>query len=124
MEEKKGISRRGFLKTAAAAGAELTIQPVIDKAKAANTTLGGENALSMKKDGMPHRTLGTGKAAFEVSAIGFGVMGMTYNRCRHPDKKQCIRLLHEAVERGVTLFETAVAAISVVGNRYNAEQQK
>lgn len=55
-----------------------------------------------------HRVLGTGKAAFEVSALGFGVMGMTYNRSQHPDKKQCIRLLHEAVERGVTLFDTAI----------------
>ena len=52
-----------------------------------------------------HRVLGTGKAAFEVSALGFGVMGMTYNRSQHPDKKECIRLLHEAVERGVTLFD-------------------
>lgn len=60
MEEKKGISRRGFLKTAAAAGAALTILPVIDKAKAAD----------------------------------------------------------------ITLFKTAVAAIPVVGDRYNAEQQK
>jgi predicted aldo/keto reductase-like oxidoreductase len=51
--------------------------------------------------------LGKGKAAFEVSALGFGVMGMTYNRSQHPDKKQCIRLLHEAVDRGVTLFDTA-----------------
>mgnify|MGYP001705824694 CR=1 FL=1 len=55
-----------------------------------------------------HRVLGTGKAAFEVSALGFGVMGMTYNRSQHPDKKECIRLLHEAVERGVTLFDTAI----------------
>ena len=108
MEEKKGISRRGFLKTAAVVGAALTIQPAIDKGKAANAALGGENAMSMKKGGMPHRTLGTGKAAFEVSALGFGVMGMTYNRSQHPDKKQCICLLHEAVERGVTLFDTAI----------------
>lgn len=108
MEEKKGISRRGFLKTAAAVGATLTIQPAIDKVKAANAALNGHNTLSIKNDGMPHRTLGTGKAAFEVSALGFGVMGMTYNRSQHPDKKQCIRLLHEAVERGVTLFDTAI----------------
>ena len=108
MEEKKGISRRGFLKTAAAVGAVLTIQPAINKVKAANAALNGENALTMKKDGLPHRTLGTGRAAFEVSALGFGVMGMTYNRSQHPDKKQCIRLLHEAVERGVTLFDTAI----------------
>lgn len=54
------------------------------------------------------RILGSGKASMEVSALGFGVMGMTYNRSQHPDKKQCIRLLHEAVERGVTLFDTAI----------------
>ena len=41
MEEKKGISRRGFLKTAAAVGAALTIQPAINKVNAA---LNGENA--------------------------------------------------------------------------------
>ena len=107
MEETKGITRRGFLKTAAAVGAALTIQPTIDKVKAANVAF-NENALSMKKDGMQYRMLGSGRAVMEVSALGFGVMGMTYNRSRHPDKKACIRLLHEAVERGVTLFDTAI----------------
>lgn len=43
-----------------------------------------------------------------MSALGFGVMGMTYNRSQHPDKKACIRLLHEAVDRGITLFDTAI----------------
>lgn len=107
MEEKKGISRRGFLKTATAVGAALTIQPTIDKVTAANVAF-NENALSMKKDGMQYRMLGSGRAVMEVSALGFGVMGMTYNRSRHPDKKACIRLLYEAVERGVTLFDTAI----------------
>lgn len=76
--------------------------------EAANAALNGQGKPTAGKDGMPHRTLGTGKAAFDVSALGFGVMGMTYNRSRHPDKKQCILLLHEAVERGVTLFDTAI----------------
>ncbi len=31
-------------------------------------------------------------------------MGMTYNRSQSPSREQCIRLLHEAVERGVTLL--------------------
>lgn len=43
----------------------------------------------------------------EVSALGFGVMGMNYNRGAHPDRKAMIELLHQAVERGVTLFDTA-----------------
>lgn len=105
-DNKMNISRRGFLKTAAVVGAALAIQPTINKVKAADTVLGGEK--STKKDGMQYRTLGTGKAAMEVSALGFGIMGMTHHRSRHPDKKQCIRLLHEAVERGVMLFDTAI----------------
>lgn len=108
MEEKRAISRRSFLKTAVAVSAALTIQPAIDKAKAAHVALDGAGMSSLKNDIILHRTLGTGKAAFEVSALGFGVMGMTYNRSQYPDKKQCIRLLHEAVERGVTLFDTAI----------------
>lgn len=104
----KDISRRGFLKAAAAVGAALTIQPTINKVKAANAVLNGQDAAAVKKDGMQYRTLGTGRAAMEVSALGFGVMGMTYNRSQHPDKKQCIHLLHEAVDRGVTLFDTAI----------------
>ncbi len=106
MEERKGISRRGFLKAAVAAGAALAVQPAIDKVRAAGAAIG--RASHEERSGMPLRTLGRGRAAFEVSALGFGVMGMTYNRSGHPDKRACIRLLHEAVERGVTLFDTAI----------------
>ena len=98
-----GLSRRGFLKTAAMLGAAMVMP---DVGGCAGKT--AEAKPSVKNSALPHRTLGTGKAAFEVSALGFGVMGMTYNRSEHPDKKQCIRLLHEAVERGVTLFDTAI----------------
>lgn len=106
MNDNKGISRRNFLKVAAATGAALTIQPAIDKVQAAERTMAGHRA--GKNPDMQYRTLGTGHAAMEVSALGFGVMGMTYNRSRHPGKKECIRLLHEAVDRGVTLFDTAI----------------
>ena len=110
MEEKKeGISRRRFLKTAALAGAALTLPTGLEKVFAAEPKQAG----TPSKDSdvariTAHRVLGTGAAAFEVSALGFGVMGMTYNRSQHPDKKACIRLLHEAVNRGVTLFDTAI----------------
>ena len=36
-------------------------------------------------------------------------MGLCYNRSWHPDEKMEIRLVHEAIERGVTLFDTAEA---------------
>ena len=111
MEEnnKMDISRRGFLKTAALAGAAMAMPSGLGKvfaseAKQAETSDVDTDAARIKG----HRVLGTGKATFEVSALGFGVMGMTYNRSQHPDKKECIRLLHEAVDRGVTLFDTAI----------------
>lgn len=69
--------------------------------------LNGQSASPVKKEGMQYRTLGTGSASFEVSALGFGVMGMNYNRSQSPDRKECIRIIHEAVDRGVTLFDTA-----------------
>jgi len=53
------------------------------------------------------RTLGSGAFAMEVSALGFGVMGMNYNRGPHPDRQAMIALLRQAAERGVTLFDTA-----------------
>lgn len=108
MNSNKEISRRGFLKTATALGAALTIQPAINKVQAATAVLGGTSASPMKNKYMQYRTLGTGSAAFEVSALGFGVMGMNYNRSQSPDRKECIRLIHEAVDRGVTLFDTAI----------------
>jgi len=51
--------------------------------------------------------LGKDSAAMEVSALGFGVMGMNYHRGAHPDEKAMIKLAHQVVERGVTLFDTA-----------------
>ncbi len=112
LNKKGGCSRRGFLKTAAAVGAALAVSPALEKVQAATRVAAGGKAASISDAKAAtvkaRRTLGTGKAAFEVSALGFGVMGMTYNRSYHPDKKQCIRLLHEAVDRGVTLFDTAI----------------
>lgn len=108
MKEDKSISRRGFLKTAAAIGAALTITPTLNKMQAAEAVLSDSNGAITKKNGMEYRTLGSGQAAMEVSALGFGCMGMNYNRSQSPDKKECIRIIHEAVDRGVTLFDTAI----------------
>ncbi|WIM98393.1 aldo/keto reductase [Actinoplanes oblitus] len=42
-----------------------------------------------------------------VSAIGFGAMGMSHGYGPGPDREANIALLRGAVERGVTLFDTA-----------------
>ena len=86
----------------------LGVSPVIGGCAAklaSGNTLSGKN--TEKNGGLPHRTLGKGNAALEVSALGFGCMGLNYHRSRHPDKKMAIRLVHEAIDRGVTLFDTA-----------------
>lgn len=107
MMETKTCSRRGFLKTIGLAGTDMAIELALNRVHAAASFVEGRDRLAGSTT-LPRRTLGTGAAAFEVSALGFGVMGMTYNRSQHPDKKACIRLLHEAVDRGVTLFDTAI----------------
>lgn len=108
MKDKKAMGRRGFLKTAAAIGAALTIAPALDKAKAAEAAIAGSNGVRTHKNGMEYRTLGSGAAAMDVSALGFGCMGLNYNRSQSPGRKECIRIIHEAVDRGVTLFDTAI----------------
>lgn len=104
------MNRRDFLKSTAIFGAALSLPSALGgcTAKQMNVNTAVDPGHQTGGTGLPHRTLGSGKAAFDVSALGFGVMGMTYNRSSHPDKKQCIRLLHEAVERGITLFDTAI----------------
>lgn len=48
-----------------------------------------------------------GKSDLEVSALGLGCMGMSMAYGTPPDKQEMIELLHAAVERGITLFDTA-----------------
>src|SRR5215468_4855614 len=53
---------------------------------------------------MQKRTLGQG---LEVSTIGLGCMGMSQSFPPIPDRSDSIALIHAAVDRGVTLFDTA-----------------
>ncbi len=50
-----------------------------------------------------------GNSNLEVSAIGLGCMGMTGVYGQPANRQEMIRLIHAAVERGVTLFDTAEA---------------
>src|SRR2546426_12316817 len=56
---------------------------------------------------MKKRTLGTG--GLEVSAIGYGCMGLAGVYGAAGNRQDAIALMHGAVERGVTLFDTAEA---------------
>ena len=48
-----------------------------------------------------------GKSNLEVSALGLGCMGMSWSYHPLPDRKEMTSLLHAAVDRGVTFFDTA-----------------
>src|SRR3954447_5139863 len=54
---------------------------------------------------MKKRTLG--KSNLEVSALGFGCMGLNFSYGTSLTKEEGIKLIRDAVERGVTLFDTA-----------------
>jgi aryl-alcohol dehydrogenase-like predicted oxidoreductase len=48
-----------------------------------------------------------GRSNLEVSAIGLGCMGMSFSYGPPKDTKEMTSLLHAAVDRGVTFFDTA-----------------
>ena len=48
-----------------------------------------------------------GKSNLEVSAIGLGCMGMSFSYGPPKDKQEMTALLHAAVDRGITFFDTA-----------------
>ncbi len=48
-----------------------------------------------------------GNQGLEVSAIGLGCMGMSFSYGPPKDKKEMTSLLHAAVDRGITFFDTA-----------------
>jgi aryl-alcohol dehydrogenase-like predicted oxidoreductase len=59
---------------------------------------------------MQKRVLGTtglGKSGLEVSAIGFGCMGLNFSYGHSLSKADAIKLIRDAAARGVTLFDTA-----------------
>ena len=94
------MSRRSFLQKSALMGAAfLAASSVIPQ----ETEAKGRSRAN--KSG--HMNI-SGSAALTVSALGFGCMGMNYNRSVSPGRKECIKVIREAVERGVTLFDTAI----------------
>lgn len=56
---------------------------------------------------MKHRKLG--KSGLEVSALGFGCMGLSYGYGPATDRQDAVKLIRAAYERGVTFFDTAEA---------------
>src|SRR5262245_42840515 len=53
------------------------------------------------------KTRELGSSGLHVSALGLGCMGMNHGYGRPADRQEMLKLLHAAVDRGVTLFDTA-----------------
>ena len=105
------ISRRDMVAGAARAGAALAgtgLVSALSIAGPAHAQAGAGTALTR---GVPlvrgRRTLGRVNGGLEVSAQALGCMGMTTHRGPHPDRAAMVRLIRQAVERGVTFFDTA-----------------
>src|ERR1700731_228750 len=60
---------------------------------------------SSEGEAMQKRKLG--KSNLEVSALGLGCMGMSFSYGPPKDKKEMTSVLHAAVDRGITFFDTA-----------------
>ena len=109
MNEQISSRRRSLLKASATVGAAMCATPLMMGAAAAQqatATSPMSNAMKLPII-TKRRILGSADSRMEVSALGFGVMGMNYNRGVHPDRKSMLELLRQAAERGVTLFDTA-----------------
>lgn len=99
-DNKNNFTRRNFIQSTA------LITAVMGLSSMFNTSVAKE-PFNRKTSSSKNRILGSGKSAMEVSAIGFGCMGLNHHRGPYPDKKFCINLLHKAVDEGYTLFDTA-----------------
>jgi len=107
------VTRRNFLKTAGMVSAAMAVSPALNTVMAGQQTLNNRtNSNNNSNSDWPviteFRTLGSGKHALKVSALGLGMMGMNYHRGLHPDKQAMIKLTRQAVERGVTFVDTAI----------------
>src|SRR5437870_12326813 len=67
-----------------------------------------EHRKGLEGETMQKRKLG--KSNLEVSAIGLGCMEMSFSYGPPKDKKEMIDLLHTAVDRDITFFDTAEAS--------------
>ncbi|MBX2897957.1 MAG: aldo/keto reductase [Cyclobacteriaceae bacterium] len=99
--------RREFLKAGATISAALLAAPALATSNSNGNKEPGASTLSNAST--KERTIGSGKWAMKVSALGLGCMGMSYHRSFIPEKKYMITLIRKAVELGVNLFDTAEA---------------
>lgn len=104
----KNHSRRNFFKLSALASSSLLATSALGMSS--NVQKGSEIPKSLSSGGITkRRILGSGQNKIEVSALGLGCMGMSFNRSFIPDRKYMIEVIRKAYDMGVTFFDTAEA---------------
>ncbi|MDH6250291.1 aryl-alcohol dehydrogenase-like predicted oxidoreductase [Chryseobacterium sp. H1D6B] len=104
---KNAYNRRDFIKNTAVLGAAACVPSILVQACTEEKKTNSDKINDVMPVITSQRSLGSGKYEMEIAALGFGFMGMNYHRGIHPDKNTLIKLAHQAVERGITLFDTA-----------------
>lgn len=101
-------NRRDFLKLGALAGSSLVVSTAFGmSSKNENIKLEPKETTNDKILG--NRFLGSGNQKIEVSAMGLGCMGMSFNRSFIPDRRNSIAVIRKAYDMGVNFFDTAEA---------------
>ncbi len=106
--KRESFQRRDFLKAGATIGAAMIATPTLgglgekDQSKS-------NNSINSTMGNIKKRTLGSGKHAIQVTALGLGCMGMSWHRTFIPDRQPMIALIRKAYDMGVNFFDTAEA---------------
>src|SRR6266436_595351 len=90
---------------------------VIDCVAVGSPAVSGRNDWAITEENRQMLTRKLGLGGLEVSAIGFGAMGMSQSYGPAGPREERIGVLRAAVERGVTFFDTA----EVYGGGHNEE---
>jgi aryl-alcohol dehydrogenase-like predicted oxidoreductase len=69
---------------------------------------------------MQKRRLGT--SGLEVSALGYGCMGLSFGLGPATEKEEAIKVIRTAVERGVTFFDTAEVMVLSSTRNWSAKR--
>jgi aryl-alcohol dehydrogenase-like predicted oxidoreductase len=80
-------------------------EAVAARVKASFTQALSRGSIASVDHALEKRTLGT--SGLEVSALGLGCMGLSYHRSATVTRDEAITLIRDAVDLGVTFFDTA-----------------
>lgn len=97
------LHRRAFITTSAALAASTTL-PFSSTRAATGVRIPAEADMPYI---LKTRRLGSGRAAMNVTSLGFGCIGSSYNRGAVPSHEALLSLFRQAVEHGCNFFDTA-----------------